>query len=110
MKPWRFSDIPPRGSLLAFGIMRKPRACPRITLDAEGFGVEEIEGGRLHWADVRRITTHKLDLLTSDEVRLVLRMTVPSPRSRCRKSSQDSSSSGVFSSRSSIFLTTGGNL
>jgi hypothetical protein len=63
-----------RGTAAAFGFMSNSRTYPRIVLEAEGFSLEGIDECRVLWAGVRRITTHKLDLLTSDEVRLVFEL------------------------------------
>lgn len=40
-------------------------------MESEGFRFEGMDACCVHWAGVRRITAHKLDLVTSDEIRLV---------------------------------------
>ena len=56
---------------MAFGPMKEPDKFPKIVLDGDGFRFEGIDTWRVNWTGVCRITTHKLDLLTTDEIRLV---------------------------------------
>lgn len=41
-------------------------------MDADGFGFDGMKSNLVRWSDIRRISTHKLDLLTTDEIRLVI--------------------------------------
>lgn len=43
-----------------------------IVLDTDGFRFEGVDSSAVKWSAVRRITTHKVDLLTTDEIRLVI--------------------------------------
>jgi hypothetical protein len=44
----------------------------RIIVDPDGFRLNGMDASVVKWSAIRRITTHKLDLLTTDEIRLVI--------------------------------------
>jgi hypothetical protein len=44
---------------------------PAIVMTSYGFHFEGVGSTQVRWSSIRRITTHKLDLLTTDEIRLV---------------------------------------
>jgi hypothetical protein len=53
---------------VTFGIMKK--SDPAIVMTEDGFYFEDRPSAQVFWSAIRRITTHKIDLLTTDEIRL----------------------------------------
>lgn len=45
---------------------------PAILVSSDGFRVGTADSDLVPWASVRRISTYKLDLLTTDEIRLLV--------------------------------------
>jgi hypothetical protein len=43
---------------------------PAIIVTDDGFHLEGEDSAQVRWSSIRRIATHKLDLLTTDEIRL----------------------------------------
>jgi hypothetical protein len=44
---------------------------PAIVMTDDGFHFEGAKTTQVRWSSIRRITTHKIDRLTTDEIRLV---------------------------------------
>jgi hypothetical protein len=50
--------------------MKSKKHDPRIVFDSDSFGFDSLSNHRVRWDTVRRILCFKLDLLTTDEIRL----------------------------------------